>query len=178
MEADFIVFFIKMTLFSMLYGTIISLTTYYTIKKNKIFCEVKYNTIWKIFTLSIFIVFLINIMFGNGFRGMGLFRVLHIDNNKVVKQDRMRSIGIDGKGEVYIDPKNNFYVIGKFKVENEIVYAELVQNYKLSNKIICWNTKTDSIIITNKDSKTPTLNTSFSEYYEQYWNGWRLWLLP
>ena len=116
--------------------------------------------------------------FGN--HGLGDGARVPIGDLKVVKQ-------INGENTYIENEHGDQLGIRKFSVDNNHLYAETQKDYDAEhNDFVIWDLSTDkwNLYKTEEDymqtGKVPHPNTfaDFWSYYDQYWNGWRFWLLP
>lgn len=181
MEASFVLYVLKILFFSTFYGTIlfILLITFFKIFRFKI--KNDFSVYWIISTFLAFSLLLVNIFLLDGYRGMGLFKVYHMENGKVIKQDRYKS----EEGFSYIETRIGEIEINRFYIKDDLLYAEIVEDGIVQPRILIWHTFLDKIQesnLTEFKSKNyyPKIDNfkSFDGYYNGEWNGWRSWLLP
>ncbi len=120
----------------------------------------------------------------NGDHGFGDSATVPIGNYKVVNQ-------IDGTSTYIQNAKGEQVSIKNFAFDNNNLYGEVKKepNDTTTGIFVVWNLKTDqwkyynSTVEYLRAAKTngyPPLNkfSNFDYCYDNYWRGWRFWLLP
>jgi len=91
----------------------------------------------------------------------------------------------------HIEPKNKGIIyINEFIITDDYVYGTLEkQNLDLNHNYFVYDLKLNTVqlfdqiipfnsFLTSKNVSQESPYQTFGEHYNQYWNGWRFWLLP
>ena len=131
--------------------------------------------LWKILTSIIYSLLFVFMFTYWGDHGLGDEAYIPIGNDKTVNQ-------IDG-AENYLEKKSGEQLsIKDFAFDKDYLYTELQDDPKYNYAI--WDLKTDQwrFYINQFDLEKAIGKTiafeDFWIYYNNYWNGWRFWLLP
>lgn len=131
--------------------------------------------------ISIFLFFFMFSHFGD--HGLGDSARIPIGHSKAIQE-------VDGV-QAYIQDEGpiSMIEIEQFKITDDFVYGYISEeNGNYEGSYFIYDLVNNSIKTFSKESdyinslKTKNLDNNdykdFSKYYDQYWKGWRLWLLP
>ena len=178
MEAGvhFVFELLKIAILSTIYSTVIFLAI--TALKPKIIKNSK--RFWRKCLFTIYGSLFVFMFTYWGDHGLGDSYYIPIPHYKTVNQ---------GDETAYIEnSKANQLEIKRFSYDNKYLYAEIADKNQINDDYIVWNLQTDewktystnSFLILSKTSKTasPKYFKDFDTHYDNYWSGWRFWLLP
>ena len=141
------------------------------LKSKSKFWEKSFNIIYVLLFIFMFTYW--------GDHGLGDDAYLPVGHFQVVNQS-------DGMYAYVEDKHGDQLNIANFAYDGNKLYAESGKNMfgKIPGDYLVWDLKNNSWKFYTKseysNTKYPAPNTylSFNDHYNNYWNGWRFWLLP
>lgn len=176
----------KISILSAVYSTILYFGLKWVLKKtnaiNSVISNANKTAIWFTTWAMICVILFVYMFSYYGNHGLGdSFRIpiahrnaLHeIDSSSYIIDDRNRTYNID---EFFVTDDFVYGTLDTFRESKNTAY--FVFDLKLQHNETFENKATFSSYLISKELNKNVKYQEFSYYYDQYWNGWRFFLLP